>query len=72
MIMQRLIQAYEDMINSIWIRSQFKDERGFAVWCYSGTIEDLNCALRVFLDEEMYEDCAIIRDVIAYKKSEII
>jgi hypothetical protein len=70
--MSRLAKAYEDMFNPIWYREQFYDEREFAIWCYRESMQDLESHLRVFLDEEMYEDCAIIREVIEYKRSEVL
>lgn len=63
------ITSFSTTINPEYIRNQFKDKEGFAIWCYNNTIEDLNCILRIFLDQEMYEDCAIIRDVMNYKKT---
>lgn len=66
--MDDIVKAYEELINPVWIRAQFRTDSGFANWCFESEITDLECMLRVFLDAEMYEDCAIIRDVIEFKK----
>lgn len=58
----------KEIINPIDIRKRFKKKSAFANWCFEQTIEDLNSHLRVFIDAEEYEDCAIIRDVIEFKK----
>jgi len=65
--MKILSRAYEDLINPINMRLNFKSEIEFVSWLETGSIEDLECALNAFTDEEMYEDCALIRDVIQFK-----
>jgi len=68
--MKNLIKAYEELINPIWIRSLIKTEERFIDWCNEGTISDLECTLIFFENEQMWEDCAIIRNVIQQKKNE--
>jgi hypothetical protein len=49
------------------IRRVLNDEDSFIEWLNTGTIKDLECTLEAFENSEMYEDCAIIRDVIDFK-----
>lgn len=61
-----LNKAYEEMCDPKYIRSIQSDEQ-FLAWCRIGTVEDLKCALLVFEQAEMYEDCIIIKEVINEK-----
>jgi len=61
-----LEEQYNELINPVNIRKIQTDEQ-FVEWCNSGSIEDLECTLRVFVEAEMYEDCAVIRDVLQRK-----
>lgn len=70
--MKKLIQAYEELINPIYIRSLIKTEERFYEWCEMGTIEDLKNTLKVFEEAEMYEDCAIIKKALDNKTALLI
>jgi hypothetical protein len=57
-------EAYKEIIEPQNIRNQFKSEEEFISWLETGTTEDLKCALKVFEDAEMYEDCVIINNLV--------
>lgn len=63
-----LEEEYNELINPVNIRKIQTDEQ-FVLWCENASIEDLEWTLRVFLEAEMFEDCAIIRDVLNLKKN---
>jgi len=67
MNINKLNQAYEEMIDPRYMRSIQNDEQ-FNQWCDLGTVQDLECALVVFENAEMYEDCIIIKNKI-YEKT---
>lgn len=45
----------------------FKSMQEFRQWCEEGTKEDLECTLRAFEYEELYEHCSIINQVLKSK-----
>lgn len=69
MAYQSLEEEYNDIHNPIENRKRFKTKASYYNWCFEQSNEELNIHLRVFLQEEHYEDCAIIRDVLKLKKN---
>lgn len=63
MKIRKLNQAYEELCDPKYIRS-IQTESQFIQWCNIGTIQDLECTLKVFEDAEMYEDCILIKQVL--------
>ena len=57
-------EVYEKLIEPKNIRSHFKSIEEFESWLEIGTIDDLKCTLNAFEDAEMYEDCAIINNLV--------
>lgn len=49
------------------IRMNYSSDEEFVSYLETRTIEQLEVALIPFLSAEMYEDCALIRDVIEFK-----
>lgn len=66
---EELNNAYNDLIQPNKLIHHFKTDEEFVQWLFYGEILDLYATLRAFEDEEMYEYCAMIRDVIRYKES---
>ena len=66
MNIRKLNQAYEELCDPKYIRS-IQTESQFIQWCNIGTIQDLECTLKVFEDSEMYEDCILIKQVLKEK-----
>ena len=66
---EELNQAYEGLIQPDKLINHFKTDEEFVQWLFYGDLLDLYATLKAFEDMEMYEHCAIIRDVIRYKES---
>ena len=47
--------------------NQFKDKAEFREWLIEGSIEDLECTLKAFEKAELYEYCAMIKEMITNK-----
>ena len=54
---------YEQILNPVELIKEFKTMHEFRVWCYKGTAEDLDAAIRAFEFYELYEHCAIMLSV---------
>jgi len=65
---QELEEIFLDLISPQVFRKNFKTKQAFIEWLEFGTIVDLECTLKKFVEVEMFEDCAIIRDTINKKK----
>ena len=65
---QELEEIFLDLISPQVFRKNFKTKQAFKEWLEFGTIIDLECTLEKFVQAEMYEDCALIRDMINKKK----
>ena len=61
-------EIYLELISPQNFRSNFKTKRAFIEWLEFGTIKDLECTLEKFVEAQMFEDCALIRDMINNKK----
>lgn len=61
-------KVYEELMNPIYIRSLFKTDEEFEVWCLFRTITELEEMLVLFESVEDYENCIVIRDTIQEKK----
>jgi len=46
------------------LRANFSSDEDFIAWLETGTIKDLECTLHAFCEEEMYEDCIIIKNTL--------
>ena len=46
----------------------FDGKHDFELYCKKGSYEDLNCMLRYFEEDEMYEYCVIILKIMKSKK----
>jgi len=65
---QELEEMFLDLISPQVFRKNFATKQAFKEWLEFGTITDLECTLKKFVEVEMFEDCAIIRDTINKKK----
>jgi hypothetical protein len=65
--MDGLTQLYVELIIPTSILEYFKTDEEFRSWCETGEVDDLIHALKVFEDYELYEHCAIIKNVIDEK-----
>jgi len=54
------------------IRRVMPEDSDFIVWLNTGTIAELNAALKAFETSQMYEDCAIIFKVLNEKINSIV
>lgn len=57
-------EAYLQIVNPINLVSHFKTQKEFENWLDIGTKKDLECALKAFEKEELYEYCEIIKNKI--------
>jgi hypothetical protein len=62
--MEQLNDLYLELINPNHLITLFKSDLEFESWCECGDLEALQCTLKAFEDEELYEHCAIIFKVI--------
>jgi len=62
--MEKLNDLYLELINPNNIITHFKSDLEFKSWCECGDIEALECTLKAFEQEELYEHCAIIFKVL--------
>jgi len=65
---QELEEIFLDLISPQVFRKNFATKQAFKEWLEFGTIEDLDCTLKKFVEVEMFEDACIIRDTINKKK----
>lgn len=65
---EELEEIFLDLISPQNFRSNFNTKKDFIEWLRYGSVEDLQCTLKKFVQAEMYEDCALIRDMIKRKK----
>jgi len=68
MDMEKLLAAYDDLTKPANIRAHFKTEEEFVWWLEMGSSSDLDHVLKVFENEEIYEDCVLILQMINEKK----
>ena len=57
-------EAYQKIIDPKSLRLHFKTKEEFESWLKTGSLQDLKCTLQVFENEEMYEDCILIKNKI--------
>lgn len=62
-----LDEEYEKILNPNELIKNFETYDVFEEWCTSGSVLDLEEALKVFEAHELYEYCAIIKAVIDFK-----
>jgi hypothetical protein len=61
---------YEEILNPNELINNFENLLEFEKWCLLGSILDLEECLKVFVHHELYEHCAVIRNVLEDKKDE--
>jgi ABC-type histidine transport system ATPase subunit len=69
--MNGLTQLYVELIIPTSIIEYFKTDEEFKSWCETGDVDDLTYTLKVFENYELYEHCAIIKNVIDEKIDDI-
>ena len=47
--------------------NQFKDKAEFREWLMEGSRKDLECTLKAFENAELYEYCAMIKEMLTNK-----
>lgn len=57
-------EAYLQIVNPVNLVSHFRTKEEFDKWIDIGTKKDLECALKAFEKEELYEYCEIIKNKI--------
>ena len=57
-------EAYLEISNPINLVRHFKTKEDFEKWLDIGAKKDLECALKAFEKEELYEYCEIIKNKI--------
>ena len=57
-------KLFEGTIEPQKLISNFKDEKDFINWLSMGSLEDIQCTLKVFEKAEMYRVCGIIKKYI--------
>jgi hypothetical protein len=62
--MEQLNDLYLELINPNHLITLFKSDEEFESWCECGDLDALQCTLKAFEEEELYEHCAIIFKVI--------
>jgi protein-arginine kinase activator protein McsA len=65
---EELEEMFLDLISPQVFRKNFATKQAFKEWLEFGTITDLECTLKKFVEAEMYSDCVLIRDTINKKK----
>lgn len=65
-----LNDAYDEILNPNELINNFDNLLEFEIWCLQGSILDLEECLKVFVHHELYEHCAVIRNVLEDKKNE--
>lgn len=59
--------VYQEIISPENFIQNFASKEEFILWLEKGTKKDLECTLERFQEQEMYEQCSIIRDFINKK-----
>ena len=54
---------YERILNPVELVKEFETMYDFRIWCYDGTVEDLDVSIKAFESYELYEHCAIMLSV---------
>jgi hypothetical protein len=57
-------EQYEQIMNPFEFIKNFKDLDDFREWALDGSILDLQEAIKVFQEHELYEHCAIMQKLI--------
>jgi hypothetical protein len=57
-------EVYLQIANPVNLVSHFRTRKEFENWLDIGTKKDLECALKAFEKEELYEYCEIIKNKI--------
>tara|TARA_B100001094_G_C18119855_1_gene766227 strand:- start:31 stop:285 length:255 start_codon:yes stop_codon:yes gene_type:complete len=63
-----IIDALEELIRPSNIIKHLKTDEEFKQWAREGTIKDLESAITLFEEDELYEHCKLLMDVIQEKK----
>tara|TARA_Y100000816_G_scaffold106951_1_gene74573 strand:- start:1009 stop:1266 length:258 start_codon:yes stop_codon:yes gene_type:complete len=65
---ESIIKAFEDLIKPSNLIQHFKTDEEFKEWAREGTIKDIESAIKIFEEEELYEHCKLLMDVIKEKQ----
>jgi len=63
-----IIDALEELIRPSNIIKHLKTDDEFKQWAREGTIKDLESAIKLFEEDELYEHCKLLMDVIQEKR----
>ena len=63
-----IIDALEELIRPSNIIKHLKTDEEFKQWAREGTIKDLESAIKLFEEDELYEHCKLLMDVIQEKR----
>jgi len=64
------IQVLEVMLKPSNFVKNFETKEDFIEWANEGEVEDVQFALKAFEDDEMYEYCQILKEVIESKNGD--
>lgn len=59
-----IIEKYKQIKDPCNLVKHFRSKTEFIEWCKMGTKQDLQAALKEFEKDELYEYCAIMREVL--------
>lgn len=65
--MDHLEIAYKNLIKPSNFIQMFKDEGEFREWADQGSVKDLDCTIKEFESDELYEHCIILKQLIDKK-----
>lgn len=63
-ILKMINKQYEQIMNPVEFIKNFKDLDDFKEWALDGSILDLQEAIKVFKEHELYEYCSIMQKLI--------
>lgn len=69
--MEDLDDIYEQILEPKEFVKNFNDMLEFRIWCFEGSILDLKEMLVYFVNDELYEHCVIIKEVMDIKKTDL-
>ena len=65
--MDEILDSYMALINPHTLVQTFDSMQEFEDWANIGTKEDVQCALDKFEEQELFEHCAVLKQVIDRK-----
>ena len=65
--MEALDEMYIQILDPVNFVKNFSSLHDFKYWASMGSVLDLQEAIKVFEEHELYEHCAIMRDLIIIK-----